>query len=489
MTNSQSLELASLEFRKYAESLLELILDELSHPSRRSPLPPRLTREQAREHLFKSSDSKITFDAIVKWLSRDVLPFQENLHHPGYFGWIFAPSNPIGALVELLGASLNLVNNSWRANPILTEIELTVIKELGQLTKFGECGGVFLPGGSAANLTAIIMARNELMGGIQQYGLIATKRQLTGYVSEDGHFSLDRAFDIVGIGKLHLRKIPLDQQARLRIDALESAIDADIVAGHQPFCVIGNAGTTSSGAIDPFPQIAKVARHYSLWFHIDGAYGGFAAGCERLNERLIGIDQADSLTVNPHKWLFAPIETGCLLVRNVSALRRSFEVHADYLSQESLEPDLYAYGFQTTRIDRALKVYLSLAYYGKDRFLDIIESNVQLAHNLAEQIRCSIDFQCALNPELSIVVFRYVPQRYRDVLTMPIDGVPCEADSALDALNAQIEGCLASEGTILVSSTRLFGRFWLRLCIVNYRTTAREIGLVLETIRTVAAEF
>lgn len=471
------------DFRRYLDGVARIVCEELADPARRLPFPPHLTRDEARGRLLPLA-GKYSFDDLVSWVRTCLIPYQENLGHPGYFGWVFSPGNPISALAEFLVAGLNLVNNSSSADPILTEVELACIEWIGQSAGFGPTGGTFVSGGTVANLTALAVAREhatEYRGRVD--GLRARGRQFVGYISEEGHFSIDRAFELLGIGSAFLRRIPVDSRFRMRTEVLSQAIARDKENGYEPFCVIGTAGSTNTGAIDPIQELVGIAKSGGLWLHVDGAYGAFGASSALVGAAFAGLDQCDSLTVDPHKWLSIPVEAGCVLVRDVEMLHRTFRVSPHYLATGSDDLNLYEHGIQLTRADRSLKIYLALLYYGVDTLRQIMDREIILARELFRMLRESTEFQCLMEPALSIVVFRYIPSKCWKSFSAHSESFSRADETFIDQVNRELELRTHASDVVLVSSTELRGRFWLRACLLNYRASAESVEAAFDALR------
>jgi glutamate/tyrosine decarboxylase-like PLP-dependent enzyme len=283
--------------------------------------------------------------------------------------------------------------------------------------------------------------------------------------------------ELLGIGRHQLRKIPVGSDYRIRPDILKDAIKADRTAGLKPFCLIGNAGTVNTGAVDPLDILAEIATRYQLWFHVDGAYGAFAALASETRPLFIGIERADSLVLDPHKWLNIPYEAGCILVRNWADLVDTFSLVPSYLSAtaEGEEHNHGQYGFELSRSDRALKVWLALRQYGVDRYTKLVENHLALARYLANLVREANDFEIVSEPVLSVCCFRYVPPN--------IEGRTEQTNAYLNDLNRAIEMALINDGRALVSGTELHGKRVLRVCIVNHRVTREGVEKTLLLLR------
>ena len=282
---------------------------------------------------------------------------------------------------------------------------------LGAMVGFADnAAGYLTTGGSWANLVALAVARVRRAGWDVRAEGVAQRPALTAYVSSEAHSCIDRSAELLGMGAAHLRKIPVDDGFRIDLDALESSIQADIGAGYKPFCLIGNAGTVNTGAIDPLDRLADIAQRHGMWFHIDGAYGALACLVPDARPLFKGLERADSLTLDPHKWLNTPFEAGCILTREWADLGDTFSLIPPYLrGAMGSEHNQYEYGFELSRTDRALKVWLALRQYGVDRYAELIANHLALARHLAERVEAAADFELVTPVVLSICCFRYVP--------------------------------------------------------------------------------
>lgn len=396
--------------------------------------------------------------ALLDRLERDVFPNMLHVDHPRFFAFVPGASNFVSVMAETLSAGLNCFAGTWYAGSGPAQVELVVIDWLRALCGLPEgAGGLFVSGGSMANLTALAVARSAILAD-RTDGAVA-------YTSDQTHSSVARALRVLGLTDDRIRILPSDEQFRLPVDRLQQAIAADRAAGRKPFCVIANAGTTNTGAIDPLPALAALCRAQGMWLHADGAYGAPAVLTESGRTLLTGLGGVDSLSLDPHKWLFQPFETGCVLVRDRTLLRDTFQVMPEYLRDTlgtAEEVNFGNYGIQLTRGFRALKLWLSLQTFGLDAFRTAIARGIALAE-LAEAVLRAGDpaWQVATPAQIGVTTFRYRPAGM--------------ADAAVDALQGRIVEALMAEGRALVTSTVLNGRSVLRLCTINPRTSDADI--------------
>ncbi|HJZ79396.1 MAG TPA: pyridoxal-dependent decarboxylase [Pyrinomonadaceae bacterium] len=411
--------------------------------------------------------------------------------HPRFFGYVASPATPAGAFADLLASALNATVTSWRSSPAPTEVERTVVRWLGSLIGFDEqAQGLLTSGGSMANLTALLIAhRVKADAPVARTGVRGTSSPMTIYASDQVHLSIAKAADILGLGQDHVRLLPSDDRFCLDTRALRDAIESDRCRGLKPFCVIGSAGTAATGAIDSLAEIARVARENDLWFHIDGAYGAPAAMTANYRSMFAGLELADSISLDPHKWLYTPVDCGCLLFHDAAAARQAFVTDADYIRVHELaEIESFAfwdYGIELSRRFRALKVWLTLKYYGAARLMAAIRDDIAMAHYLAERVQADPQFELLAPVQLSICCFRYVPARLRSQLEN--EGRE-QSNTELNRLNERIMQRVQRGGRAYLSSAMLRGQFALRACIINFRTTRADIDLTLAVVRDAARE-
>jgi glutamate/tyrosine decarboxylase-like PLP-dependent enzyme len=407
--------------------------------------------------------------------------------HPKFFGYITASPAPIGMLGDLLGAAANPNLGGWLLSPIATEIELQTVRWISQLIGFPDsAGGLLVSGGNMANFAGFWAARtarapwNIRVDGASGHA----GGRLRAYCSAETHTWIEKASDLSGLGTSAVRWIPTDAELRMDVDALVRQIDADREAGDTPFFVVGTAGSVSTGAVDPLPAIARVCRDRGLWFHVDGAYGGFAAAVEDAPADLRALREADSVAVDPHKWLYAPLEAGCALVRDPAHLRAAFSYHPPYYHFDDTTVNLVDYGPQNSRGFRALKVWLAMQQAGAAGYRRMIGDDMRLARRLADSVAHEPELELATQA-LSITTFRYIPPDLR--------GRAGEDAVAryLDELNEAVLDRLQRGGEAFVSNAVIRGRYLLRACIVNIHTDAADVdalpSIVVRTARAIDA--
>jgi glutamate/tyrosine decarboxylase-like PLP-dependent enzyme len=403
------------------------------------------------------------FDDALSVLFEHVLPFASDGSHPAFFAYVpFAGTWP-GALGDFVASACNVYAGSWQESAGPTQLELELLSWFKQWVGYPTAAvGSLVTGGSAANLTAIACARESRVGEMRD--------DLVIYASDQVHSSVGRAARVLGFRPSQLRVLPVDDDLRLEPAVLQAAIAADERAGRTPFMLIANAGATSTGAVDPIEELGAICGRHELWLHVDAAYGGFAVLTERGRAQLGDLACADSLTLDPHKWLYQPYECGCLLVRDGSALRRAFHITSDYLRDAEVDDGIVNfadYGLQLSRTSRAFKLWLSLGTFGVEAFRAAIDRTLDLAQLARERIESSQHLELVAPPSLGVVCFRH-------------------REHHTDELVAALE----ESGLGLISSTRVHGRSALRLCILGHTTRADDVERVLaflETAEPVAA--
>lgn len=434
----------------------------------------------------------------LEQLLNDCRVILENSRHngqPRFFGYVASPSTPPGAFADLIASALNSNVTSWRSGPAATEIERTVVGWLASLIGYSSgdqpTHGLLTSGGSMANLTALLIAhRAKSDGDVAATGLWNARAPMTIYASDQIHMSIPKAADILGLGRAQVRLVAADDRFRMNVRSLRQTIANDLENGLKPFCVVGSAGTVNTGAVDPLDEIAEVANEFGLWFHIDGAYGALAALDETKRPLFRGLERADSVSLDPHKWLYVPIDSGCLLFRDEARARAAFSFDsADYIKVHEQNADeafaFWNYGPELSRRFRALKIWMTLRYYGVRRIAAAISEDNALAAYLGKQVEAAPDFELLAAPELSICCFRYVPPSLKEGLrTSGRDAAAIDAD--LDRLNTNIMNIVQRGGRAYLSSATIRGGFALRACITNFRTTRADVDQTLEIIREAA---
>ena len=386
---------------------------------------------------------------------------------PRFFGYVLGSGEPIAAAADLLASVLNQNVTAWRSAPSAATIERVVVNWLAHAIGCEGFGGSLTGGGSPANLMALAMAREARLPANEKGA-----RRGTIYASEQVHMSVPKAIALLGIGREHLRLIACDDRFQIRTHLLREAIQRDVRAGLTPIAIVGSAGTVSTGGIDPLQELAAIAREFGAWFHVDGAYGALAAIAEPA--LFVGLEQADSISLDPHKWLYQPLDCGCLLYRDPLAARRAFSHTGDYAKALQDDPvegfAFFEESIELSRRFRALKLWLSLRYHGLASFREAIRNDLAMAQHLASRIGKEPELELMAPVPLSAVCFRY------------------RSDSNPDSLNQSLLQLVIRRGRIYLSNANIHGRFALRACIVNHRTTVADVEQVVSEVIAVGRE-
>jgi aromatic-L-amino-acid decarboxylase len=410
-------------------------------------------------------------EAVLDAVRDRVLAHPFGNSHPRFFAFINATADPVAAAADYVAAAMN--SNCWGGDHAAIHVERRVVAWLAEILGLpGSAEGILTSGGSMANFTALATARRAMAPDVRERGFAGTA-SLVVYVSEEVHNSVDKAVDLLGIGWNQLRKIPTDDRFRMRVDLLGPAIELDRKAGLRPAIVVGNAGTVNTGAIDPLDELADLCAREGLWFHVDGAYGAMACVSPHLKPLFRGLDRADSVAADPHKWLYVPYEAGAVLVREPGRMAEAFRRPAPYLVHDPDSPVLGPVLFnergpELSRGFKALKVWVGLKHHGTRGYAAAVEHDVAMARSLAEAVREREDFELMAEPVLSIVGFRYRPAG-RDLPA---------AD--LDRLNREIVNRLVGAGAFFLAPTILKGRTAMRAAIVNFRTSEDDVRALLD---------
>jgi glutamate/tyrosine decarboxylase-like PLP-dependent enzyme len=454
-----SLDLSPEEFHALAARVTDLATRFLTAlPT--LPSFPGVSGQQTRDRFSEPLPENGLKEAALEMLE-DVVAMSRP-PSPRFFAYVLGSGEPVAALADLLASVLNQNVTAWRSAPVGVTIERQVIEWLATAVGCGGFGGSLCSGASAANLMALAMAREA------KQRPSARARSIV-YASSEVHMSIPKAVALLGLGRESLHLVPVDSSWRMNVRALQAAIDADVATGAEPIAVVATAGTVNTGAVDPLESIAAVSRQHDLWLHIDGAYGALSAIASP--DRMRGLALADSLSLDPHKWLYQPVDCGALLYKSPAAARATFSQTGEYARAFGSDP-LEAFSFfeesiELSRRFRALKLWLSLRYHGAEAFRAAIRSDLRHANDLARMIAETAELELMAPVELSAVCFRYR------------SGV---ADGDLDRLNTAILKRLIERGRVYLSNASLGGRFALRACFVNHRTTDTDVAEIIPEV-------
>jgi len=476
-----ALDLPPDEFRRLGHDLIERIAQHLEsladRPITSGDAPSRIRELLGQDALANGGDDPAT---ILDQTSH--LLFHHSLFngHPRFWGYITGSPAPLGMLGDLLASVVNPNVGAYVLSPVATEIERQTVRWIAEFIGYpSDCGGIMVSGGNMANMVCFLAARRaRVPWDIRKLGLRAGSAQLVAYASRETHTWIQKAADLFGLGLDAIRWIDTDDRLRMRIPALERAIVADRQAGHVPFIVIGTAGSVSTGAIDPLGEVAEVCKRFGIWFHVDGAYGAPAAVLPEASPDLKALSLADSVAVDPHKWLYAPLEAGCALVRDPQHLADAFSFHPAYYhfsdgGDGETPTNFHEFGLQNSRGFRALKVWLGLRQAGRDGYVRMIRDDIALTEAMYRAVEVHPELE-AFTLGLSIATFRYVPADL--TLTGP------EREHYLNELNTALVTRLQADGEVFVSNAVVNGSYVLRACIVNFRTGQADVEAVPEVV-------
>jgi aromatic-L-amino-acid decarboxylase len=419
------------------------------------------------------------FEEVLAFVREHVLPYPMGNSHPRFFGFINATADPVGAMADYLAATMN--PNCWGGDHAAIHVEAAALRWIASMIGYPpQAEGILVSGGSMANFTALAAARRAMTpGNVREDGLAGPGRpRLTVYASDQVHHCVDKAVDLLGIGTAQLRKIPTDERFRISTAGLAKAVAEDRAAGFAPAIVVGNAGTVNTGAIDPLDELADFCRREGLWFHADGAYGALASMVPELRPLFTGLERADSLAADPHKWLYVPYEAGATFVREPGRLAATFRKFPEYLASDPESPFpgpawFAERGVELSRGFKALKVWMGIQTRGRRAYAAQIENDVRLARFLSDEVDRRRDFERLAEPVLSIANFRYRPTDRN----LP--------DETLDRVNRRIIHRLVGDGSYFLAPTILKGRTALRVSITNFRTREDDLIALLDEVERV----
>ncbi len=480
MSRERPLAIPPAEFRAIGHRLVDQLADLLESIPRR-PVTPGERPSEVRAALGtdarlpeKGSDPATLVEESTR------LIFDHSLFngHPRFWGYITSSPAPIGIFADFIAAAVNPNVGGWTLSPAASEIEVQTVRWIAQFIGFPEtCGGILVSGGNMANMVCFFAARAaKAPWPVQKEGAMPSGRgRLRAYASKETHTWIQKAADLAGLGTDSIRWIETDASYRMRIEELERQVAADRAAGDLPFLVVGTGGSVSTGATDPLRALAAICQRENLWFHVDGAYGGLAAAVPEAPDDLRALSEADSVAVDPHKWLYSPLEAGCALIRDPELHRAAFSYHPPYYHFEEKSVNFVDYGMQNSRGFRALKVWLAFRHAGASGYRRLISDDILLVRTLTRAIEKHEALE-ALTCDLSIVTFRYVPTDLRERRG------EAAVEEYLSRLNKELLDDLQRGGELFVSNAVLDGRFVLRACIVNFNTSEEDVLALPEVV-------
>jgi len=479
MTTEESLDPANWEeFRQLGHRMVEDMISYLQSVRERPAWKkiPEPVLQQLQEHPLPRLSA--TAESVYEDFKQQVLPYNKNNIHPRFWSWVEGGGSPFGMMADMLASGMN--PNLAIGNHAPVYVERQVIAWSKEIFGFpSTAGGILTSGASMANITALVVARNHFHAQIKQKGLRAAEGQLLVYGSSETHNCLLKGIEVIGIGSDHFRKVPVDADFRVRLDLLQQMIDEDRAAGYLPFCIVGNAGTVNTGAIDDLAGLAEIASREALWFHVDGAFGAIPKLLPEFGERLRGLEAADSLSFDFHKWFYMNYEVGCVLVRDGEAHKAAFSSPTSYLSAHErglaagAEP-FANYGMELSRGFKALKVWMLLKEQGIEKFARMVRQNLEQAQYLGRLVSESKDLELLTGVALNIVCYRYNPGGLNTL--------------ELNAFNKEILMRLQEEGIASPSYTSLNGQYAIRVAITNHRSTREDFEVLVRESSRIGKE-
>ncbi|CAM1365214.1 Decarboxylase [Tenacibaculum litoreum] len=462
---SAHFDLSKEEMKSYGYKIVDIIAEHWATLEQKKPVASASRKEMDNIFLQEAPNDGMPAEKVLDFVMDNVIPNSTVISHPKAYSFVPGPSNFISTMADSLATGFNIFSGGWMVSPAAAELEIVTMNWLLKMYNFPveKGGGIFTSGGSMANLTALVTARRLKCGDDFSKAVI--------YLSDQAHSSNIKAIRVLGFKKEQIRILPTDLEFRISINKLKNAIAKDRLEGLQPFCYIASAGTTNTGTVDPLDEIADICEEEDLWFHIDGAYGGAAILAEKGAKALRGIERADSLTVDPHKWFYQPYEIGCLLVKDASWLSGTFSEKPEYLRDiegNESEINFYDYGIQLTRRFRALKFYMSIKTYGLDAFKEAVTYNIQLADDVEKMLRKSRNWEIISPATLAVINFRYNP------IGLNL------SEKEIDELNQKISQKIMESREAFLVTTILNKQVVLRMCLINPKTTMQDVKETLE---------
>jgi len=465
------------QHKQLGQAVTEIIVDYVLGLDARRVTPTAKPADLAALFAEGLPEKGTSLANILERFRNDIAPNSMRVPSPRYYGQFNPTPLPVGVWADALCSMLNQNAGAWRNGPVSAIMEVRVIRWLCELLGYGpKAMGTLASGGSEANLIALKCARDRAGESIKSRGVRSAAADLVIYASDQCHYSIDKSADILGLGREGLKKIPSDEEFHIRLDLLRQEIEHDRAAGKIPCCVVGVAGSTSGGVIDPLPELGEIAREAGCWYHVDAAYGGALAFSDKHKERLRGIALADSITFDPHKWMFVPFACGATLIRDGgSVLREAFDMSPEYLSEDrggvDVEFDFFRYGQMGTRRFNSLKLWMALKFMGRAGYAETVERQIDLTRYFADQLAVLPDFQRVGDVETAVCCFRFLPKSIGQL----------EGDN-LDRLQQRLQQLIEQSGEAWLTTTVLHGRRVLRVNINSFLTERRHIDDLVELL-------
>jgi glutamate/tyrosine decarboxylase-like PLP-dependent enzyme len=463
------------EFRAFGHQVVDLLAEYLENIEEKRVFPD--ADPKAISRLFEEAlpEEPEAFEEVLNELQQKLLPYCTHVGHPGYMGLITPSPNPVGVIGDFICSALNQNLGVYSIGPSAVAMERQTVRWLTDLAGYGpQAGGNLTSGGMMANFIGLKLARDWASGDRAQHD--GVRERWAVYVSDQRHVSVDKAVDAIGLGREALTALPTDAEFRVRIDALEEAIAKDKRDGVRPMCVVGMFGTTNTGAVDDVRALREIADREGMWLHADAAYGGGMLLSREFAMRKSGLELADSITIDPHKWFYAPLDAGAVLVKDSKRLTVSFGMKPAYLTDEMDGAEeryqYYVHGFEQSRRFRSLKVWMSFKRYGVRQIGEWIDNNVRQARHLYSLVENDLEFEAASLPPMSAICIRYRSVAERDA----------------GRLHAEVAERVEKSGKFWIGTTELKGRMWFRINPVNFRTREEHMEQLLELLRVECRE-
>jgi len=467
------------EFRRYGHELVDWVADYLKETDRYPVLPSCRPGDVRKQLPGSPPEAGEPMDRILTDVRDVIIPGITHWNHPAFFSYFSITGSGPGILGELITAALNVNGMLWRTSPAVTELEELVLDWFRQMLGLPEgFWGIIYDTASVSTFQGLAAARQLIQGlDVRVQGMCECPRRPTFYASEQAHSSVEKAGLALGFGQDGFRKIPVDDRFRMDPTALEAAILADLREGRQPTAVVATVGTTSTTSIDPVRSIGEICRRHGIWLHVDAAYAGSAAVIPEMRWILEGCEQADSMVVNPHKWLFTPVDCSVLFCRRPEVMRQAFSLVPDYLKSNEAATNFMDYGIQLGRRFRALKLWMVIRYFGTRGIAERIQQHIGFGQQVAEWVDADPGFERMAPTPFSTICFRAVPAE-----------VKAAGEVALDDFNQRLLDAVNATGRVFLSSTRLRGKLTLRMAIGNLKTTRKHIQLAWDLLTAKSAE-
>ena len=467
-----ALEKVHLDFIDNGQKVLSTLQEAYTNPENHKVLLSSVDLNRRLIHPQDIPQEGCETSEIIEEAIKTIFSGYCNVSHPQYYGYISPKPLPVSVIGDLLASGLNQTPGAWRAGPAATVIESETLWWLSQFIGYEHSlgrvpNGIFTSGGAMANASALKLARDTVLGRKVQYdGLVGSKIKPTVYMSEEGHFSIWKALDFLGLGKNCLRLIKVCESGRIDINNLQEQIKNDIKVGYKPICLVGTAGTSAIGSIDPLDALAEVAKDYDMWFHIDAAAGGVFANIPETSRHFKGMNLADSVTIDPCKWLFVPFGIGCLLTKEGSELVKSFQATSHYWEELS-EPDLFQMGLPGTRQWRSLGLWMAFKHLGSNGYRELLRNSLSIVFHLAEEVKRCDQLELLQEPTLPVCCFRIRNSRKH---------------LQLNEVNRLVQKAITEKGNHYLTLFDWRGKTFLRVCINNFSTKITHVNNLINAI-------